>query len=72
MFKVGDKVKVIEENLQYKDIDEYNRIKRFIDGNNDFFKVSYVFKYNVSFFEIEKSDGFRMTFFENELEKVVE
>ena len=72
MFKVGDKVRVIEENLQYKDIDEYNRIKRFIDGNNDFFKVSYVFKYNVSFFEIEKSDGFRMTFFENELEKVVE
>ena len=72
MFKVGDKVKVIEENLQYKDIDEYNRIKRFIDGNDDFFKVSYVFKYNVSFFEIEKSDGFRMTFFENELEKVVE
>ena len=53
MLKVGDKVRVIEENLQYKDIDDYNRIKRFIDGNNDFFKVSYVFKYNVSYFEIE-------------------
>ena len=72
MFKVGDKVRVIEENLQYKDIDEYNRIKRFIDGNNDFFKISYVFKYNVSYFEIEKSNGFRMTFFEKELEKVEE
>ena len=72
MFKIGDKVRVIEENLQYKDFDEYNRIKRFIDGNNDFFKVSYVFKYNVSYFEIENSKGFRMTFFENELEKVEE
>ena len=72
MFKVGDKVKVIEENLQYKDIHEYNRIKRFIDGNNDFFEVSYVFEYNVSCFEIEKSNGFRMAFFEKELEKVEE
>ena len=70
MFKIGDKVRVIEENLQYKDIDEYNRIKRFIDGNNDFFKVSYVFKYKFYHFEIENSNGFRMTFFEKELEKM--
>ena len=72
MFKIGDKVRVIEENLQYKDNHEYYRIKRFIDGNNDFFKVSYVFEYNVSYFEIEKSNGFRMAFFEKELEKVEE
>ena len=72
MFKVGDKVRVIEENLQYNDIDEYNMIKRFIDGNDDFFKVSYVFKYNITYLEIEKSNGSRMTFFKNEIEKVVE
>ena len=72
MFKVGDKVRVIEENLQYNDIDEYKMIKRFIDGNDDFFKVSYVFKYNIPYLEIEKSNGYRMSFFKNEIEKVEE
>ena len=72
MFKIGDKVKVIEENLQYENNEEYEKIKGFIEGYSDFFEVSYIYKYNDFLIEIKKSNGQCMPFFEKELEKVVE
>ena len=72
MFKVGDKVKVIEENLTYQNKEEYKKIKEFIKGYHDLFEVSYIYKYYDSLIEIKKPNGQFMPFFEKELEKVVE
>ena len=72
IFKIGDKVRVIKENLHFESTDEYIKIKEFLKGYNDFFEVSYIYKYNDSLLEIKKPNGKSMTFFENELEKVGE
>ena len=56
--------------MYYQSTQEHKNIKNFIKGYDDFFEVSYVYKYTDFLVEIKKKNGQRMPFFEKELEKV--
>ena len=72
MFKVGDKVRVIEKNLSKECIDEYQTVKEFIGENKEFFSVVKIWEDDYCSVEISKQNGRKLSFSKYELEKVEE
>ena len=72
MLKVGDKVRVIEDNLCKEDTDEYQSAKDFIGENKEIFLVIEIWKNEHFPIVISKENGEKLLFSEYELEKVEE
>ena len=70
MLKVGDKVRVIEDNLCKEDMDEYQSAKEFIRENKEIFSVIDIIKGDPFPIAISNGKGEKLSFSENELEKV--
>ena len=70
MLKVGDKVRVIEDNLCKEDMDEYQSAKEFIMENKEIFSVIDIIKGDRFPIAISNGKGEKLSFSENELEKV--
>ena len=72
MLKVGDKVRVIEDNLCKEYMDEYQSAKDFISKNKEIFSVKEINKGERFPIAISNGKGEKLSFSENELEKVEE
>ena len=72
MLKVGDKVRVIEDNLCKEDTYEYQSAKDFIGENKEIFLVIEIWKNEHFPIVISKENGEKLLFSEYELEKVEE